>query len=234
MPRKIPTIAILTLIVLNLVMIGLAVVQYPDFFSQPGARAVVLESSLALIAYAVAALCVGRPRGTDRDIIVSAILFGLIGGTVDALNIGTENGLPAAIHAPALPLAFLLTIFASWGIAGFRTARDLNSIRAGLLAAVSSAAICMLIAATAGFVIQLFAARPEPAYIATWDEFKRSGWTDARAFGLANTLDSAFTHLIFGPIVALLFGGVAPLFAHPKSSRETSTTPGVAAHTTAR
>jgi hypothetical protein len=234
MPRKIPTIAILALVVANLVMIGLAVVQYPDFFSQPGAHVVVLESSFTLVAYAVAALWVGRPRGADRDIIVSAALFGLLGGTVEALNIGTENGIPAAIHAPALPIAFLLTIIGSWGIAGFRTARDLNSIRAGLLAAVSSAAICMLIAVTAGFVIQLFAARPEPAYIATWDEFKRSGWTDARAFGLANTLDSAFTHLIFAPIVALVFGGVASLFAQSKSSRETSTTSRVAAQTTAR
>jgi hypothetical protein len=234
MPRKIPTIAILALVVANLMMIGLAVVQYPDFFSQPGAHVVVLESSFALVAYAVAALWVGRPRGADRDIIVSAALFGLLGGTVEALNIGTENGIPAAIHAPALPIAFVLTIFGSWGIAGFRTARDLNSIRAGLLAAVSSAAICMLIAVTAGFVIQLFAARPEPAYIATWDEFKRSGWTDARAFGLANILDSAFNHLIFAPIVALFVGGVASLFAHSKSSGETSTTSGVAAQTTAR
>jgi hypothetical protein len=206
-------------------MIGLAVVQYPDFFSQPGAHVVVLESSFALVAYAVAALWVGRPRGAERDIIVSAALFGLLGGTVEALNIGIENAIPAAVHTPALPIAFMFTIFASWGVAGFRTARSLNSIRAGLLTAVSSAAICMLIAVTAGFVIEFFAARPEPAYISTWAEFKRSGWTDARAFGLANTLDSGFTHLVIAPVVALVFGGVASFLAQFRSSKETSTTP---------
>ena len=38
----------------------------------------------------------------------------------------------------------------------------------GVLTAVTSAAICMLLAVAAGFVIQFFAARPEPAYISTW------------------------------------------------------------------
>jgi hypothetical protein len=83
----------------------------------------------------------------------------------------------------------------------------------------------MLVAVTPGFVIQFFASRPEPAYISTWAEFKRSGWTDARAFGLANTLDSGFTHLVIAPIVALVFGGVASFLAQFSSSKKTSTIP---------
>jgi hypothetical protein len=220
------TIAILALIVANLAMVGVAMAQYPAFFSQPAAPIAVVESASVLVAYAVAAVWVGRTRGPDWDAILrSATLFGLLGGTVEALNIGIENAIPAAVHTPALPIAFMFTIFASWGVAGFRTARSLNSIRAGLLTAVSSAAICMLIAVTAGFVIEFFAARPEPAYISTWAEFKRSGWTDARAFGLANTLDSGFTHLVIAPVVALVFGGVASFLAQFRSSKETSTTP---------
>jgi hypothetical protein len=35
----------------------------------------------------------------------------------------------------------------------------------------------------------------------------------ARAFGVPNTLDSGFTHLVAAPIVALFFGGIASLLA---------------------
>ena len=80
----------------------------------------------------------------------------------------------------------------------------------------------MLIGVAAGFVIEFFAARPDPAYVATWGEFKRSGWTDARAFGLANTLDSAFTHLVIAPIVALVVGGLGSLLARIAHSKEDS------------
>jgi hypothetical protein len=126
------TIALLALIVTNLSMVGVALAQYPAFFSQPAALLVVAESVSVLLTYAVVAVWVGRTRGPDCDAIVrNATLFGLLGGTVEALNIGVENGIPAAIHSPVLPIAFMFTIFASWGVAGFRTARSLNSIRAG-------------------------------------------------------------------------------------------------------
>jgi hypothetical protein len=218
-----PTIAMLALILANLTMIAVSVAQYPAFFYQPGARIVVLESMSVLVAYAVAAVWVGRRQGASWDAILRvATLFGMLGGIAEALNIALENGIPA-IHIPALPIAFMLVIFTSWGIAGFRAARSLNSVRTGVLTAVSSAAICMLIAVAAGFVIQFF--RPEPAYISTWAEFKRSGWTDARAFGLANTLDSAFSHLLVAPGVALAFGGVASFLDQSSSSKESSAAP---------
>ncbi len=219
------TIAMLALILANLTMIAVAVAQYPPFFYQPGARIFVLESTSALAAYAVAALRVGRSKSASWDAILRvAFLFGILSGIVEALNIALENAIPA-IHTPALPIAFMLAIFTSWGVAAFRGGRTLNSVRAGVLTAVSSAAICLLIAVAAGFVIQFFAAKPEPAYISTWAEFKRSGWTDARAFGLANTLDSAFSHLLVAPGVALIFGGVASLLARFSPPKETSAAP---------
>jgi hypothetical protein len=219
-------IAMLALIVANLAIIGVAVTQYPAFFLQPGARIDVREPIFVLVAYAFAAVLVGRTGSPGWDAAVrTATLFGILGGTAEAFNIAIENGIPAAIHIPALLIAFMFTIFASWGVAGFRTTRSLNSSRAGVLAAVLSASICMLIAVVAGFAIQFFAARPEPSYISTWDEFKRSGWTDARAFGLANTLESAFTHLVIAPVVALVAGGVASFLAQSRSFKETSATP---------
>jgi hypothetical protein len=71
----------------------------------------------------------------------------------------------------------------------------------------------MLLAVAAGLTIEFFIAPPDPATISTWAEYRRSGWTDAYAFGLANTLDSAFTHLIIAPIVAMVFGGIGSLLA---------------------
>jgi hypothetical protein len=220
------TIAMLAVMVADLAMIFVAVTHYPPFFSQPAASTIVAESVSTLVVYAVAAVWVGRRRGQDWDaILASATLFGLFGGALEALNIGIENGIPAATHTPVLPIAFMLTILASWGLAGFRTACALHSTRAGLAAAVSTAGIGMLIAVTAGFVMEFFAARPEPAYISTWAEFRRSGWTDARAFGVANTLEAAVTHLVIAPIAALVLGGVASLLGKFRSSKETSGTP---------
>lgn len=216
----------LALIVADLTMMGVAIAHYPPFFGQPGALTYVLEPATVLLAYAVAAVWVGRSKAPDWDAIRRrAILFGLIGGILEALNIAIENGVPVAIHSPVVPIGFMLLVFASWGVVGFRAARSLHSVRAGVLTAVSSAAVCMLIAVCAGFLIEFFAAKPAPESVLTWGEFKRSGWTDPRAFGIANTMDSAFTHLLAAPPVALLLGGLASLLAQLTASKEIPTTP---------
>src|SRR5258708_36327286 len=76
-----------------------------------------------------------------------------------------------------------------------------------------SAGICMLIAVAAGFAIEFFIAPPDPAVVSMWAEYRRSDWTDPHAFGLANALDSGFTHLFVAPIVAMVFGGIGSLLA---------------------
>ena len=212
--RPLFAFALLGLIAINLGMIAVGVGRYPAFFSQRGARTFVLEPVCALVVYAVAIVSIARTHGPYWDSILRvATVFGVITGTFEVINIGIENGIPFAVRGPVLPVAFMLVVFTSWGIAGFQTARSLRSIRAGLLAALSSAGICMLIAVAAGFIVQFILAPPEPAYVSTWAEFKRSGWTDALAFRVANTLDSGFTHLVIAPIVALFFSGLASLLA---------------------
>lgn len=212
--RSTLALALLALVALNLAAIGLGVTSYPALFSQPGARTFVWEPVCALAAYAGAVVWIASTRGAHWNTILrTATLFGIIGGTLEILNIGIENGNPFSVHGPLLQIGSMLTLFTLWGVAGFRAARTLSSIRAGLSAAVSSAAICMLIAVAGGFCIQFFLAPPDPAYVSTWAEFRRSGWTDARAFGVANTLDAAFTHLVIAPVVAILFGGAGSWLA---------------------
>jgi hypothetical protein len=69
----------------------------------------------------------------------------------------------------------------------------------------------MLISVATGFLFELLLSPPDPVYVATWAEFKRSGWADPRAFGVANTLDSGFTHLLIAPIVATVVGALGSL-----------------------
>lgn len=220
------TLALSGLVAADLGMIAIAVARYPALFAQPGARTFEVEPICALVAYAVAGFCfVQLTRPSWDTVLPTSLTFGLLTAILEIVNMAIENGIPFSVDGSALQIGSMLSIFTLWGIAGGRTARSLGSTRAGLLAAVSSAAICMLIGVTAGFAIQLFVVPPDPAYVATWPEFKRSGWTDARAFGLANTLDSGFTHLVLAPFVALIFGGIASLIARPFPSKPASIAP---------
>jgi hypothetical protein len=212
------------LITANITMLAVGVAKTPAFFSQPGSRTVVLEPICALLVYAVAVVFIARTRAPYWDSILKAATeFGVLTATLEVINIVVENGVPFAVRGPVLPIGFMLIIFTFWGIAGFRTARSLGSIRAGSLAAVSSACFCMMITVAAGFIVQFFLVPPEPAFVSTWAEFKRSGWTNARSFGVANTLDAGFTHLVIAPIVALFFGGIASLLAQFSLSASTPT-----------
>jgi hypothetical protein len=77
---------------------------------------------------------------------------------------------------------------------------------------------------TFGFVWEFYLITPKPEYVVTWGEFKRSGWTDVHAFTIANTLDSALSHLIVGPIVGAIFGGVAGVVTRiPRKSKSGAT-----------
>jgi len=211
-------IVLLTLIAVSLGMAAVAVARYPAFFLQSGARVYLFEPIGALVVYAVAIVLVARAHGQYWDAVLkTAILFGFLTGILEVVNIGIENGIPFRA-GPGVAIGFMIVVLTLWGVAGFRTARSLGSAGAGMLAAVSSACICMLIAVVVGFAVQFFLAPPDSAGVSTWAEYKRSGWTDPRAFGLANTLDSGFTHLVVAPIVATLFGGLGTLLARFKRS----------------
>ena len=192
--------------------IGMAVAaaeRSPGWFLNPGAAWFLREAVLALVVYAGAIIVVVAHRGDDWDAEMrNAALFGSIAGVMEGLNVALEDSVGLAVHVPALQLVGMLVVFALWGVAGARTAKELNRFRPGVLAAVMSAGVCMVIGVTAGFAMELFIMPPRPDYVATWDEFKRSGWTDAHAFGIANTLDSGFTHLWMGPLVALVVGAM--------------------------
>ncbi|HEY1208977.1 MAG TPA: hypothetical protein VGE85_06400 [Terracidiphilus sp.] len=220
-------VVLLALIALNISMTAVAIARYPAFFQQYLALMYVLELAGMLFVYAAGAVYIARASGALWSTVrKNATVFAFVTAALELINLGIENASPAAASNPILSIGSMLIVFMLWGIAAVWTIRSGNSIRAGILTAVVSAGFCMLIAVAAGFAVELFVLPPAPALISTWAEFKRSGWTDAHAFGLANTLDSGFTHLLFAPIVALIFGGAGSLLSRcmpPKKSLNQST-----------
>jgi hypothetical protein len=201
--------ALVVMIAASIAMAVAAAERSPGWFLNPGAAWFLREAVLALVAYASVIVVVVAHRGGDWDVEMrNAALFGSIAGLTEGLNVALENGIGVAVQVPAVQLAGMLFVFALWGVAGARSARELNRFRPGVIAAVMSAGVCMVIGVTAGFAMELFIAPPRPDYVTSWAEFKRSGWTDAHAFGIANTLDSGFTHLWMGPVVAVIVGSV--------------------------
>jgi len=209
---------ILILCGLDLSLAALGIARYPALFIQRGAWIVVAELVGVLLVYGTAAAVLLRLRGPAWQTISKyGCVFGCITGGLEVLSLGLETWLPAWAHRGIFSAGVMVMLFVFWGIAGGWAARATGSISNGLWTAVISAALCMLVAVAAGFVVEFFLAKLDVSAIQTWQEFKRSGWTDAKAFGLANTLDSGFTHLLIAPVVASLFGLGGSVFGRFKT-----------------
>lgn len=200
-------IALLFLAGLDFALAVLGISRYPALFRQHGSHPFVVELVSALLLYAGAAAMLLRQRNPMwRTVSYYAAIFGCITGSLEVLSIATETWFPAWERSGLLSVGVMVTLFLLWGIAASLAAHRTGSIKSGLWTAVTTAALCMLVAVAAGFVVEFFLVTPDVAAIQTWQEFKRSGWSDAKAFGVANTLDSGFTHLLIAPLVAFLFG----------------------------
>jgi len=195
-------------------MLGIAILRYPVFSLQSGSSLVLCETLVVLGCYGAAIVFLEKINIESLGVITqSAGYVGLVCASLEFLNIGLENGMPIRIEIPGQSILFMLTLFGLWGIAGFRITRAVHAVKAGILGAMVAAGICMLWATLFGFAIQFFIAPPDPASIATWAEFKRSGWADPRAFGIANTLEAGATHLVIAPIIAIVVGGLGAFAA---------------------
>lgn len=105
-------------------------------------------------------------------------------------------------------------------------ARRTGSLGHGILAAVCSAMLCVLTTITLGFLL-LYTSLPhlehdllnDPAWL-------HSGWSDLRAFAIANTFFAAFTHLLvallIGVVVGAIGGGLGMLRKERTSARATA------------
>ena len=55
---------------------------------------------------------------------------------------------------------------------------------------------------------------PDETYVRTWPEFIQSGWSDARAFAIANSFDAVLSHFVAAPVIGSLLGGIGAWLAY--------------------
>jgi hypothetical protein len=213
--------ALLVGITLSLTMLGIQVFLYRPLLAMPGGSTFVFETATVLLLYGMlivwATWSVGPLR---RTMLLFGTPVGLIAAAVQIAHLAAEKFI--SFREPwqgVTALAFMLGTFLIWGVAGYLSARSARAIAPGIVAGAWSAVVTMSILVTFGFALDFYLITPKADDVAAWGEFKRSGWTDVHAFTIANTLDSALSHLIVGPIVGGIFGGLASVVARIPRSR---------------
>lgn len=213
-------LALLTAIAACVAMIAVKVLLYRPLLAQPGGPAFVLATIGLLILYAICILWATRRDGWRRTSLLVATPLGLAGGAIQLVHLTQEELWDLGRVGNAVSgFGLLLCTFLLWGLAGYRTARITGAVQSSAMAGLWGAIVTVSMLVSFGFALEFFAMMPKPEYVATWGEFKRSGWTDIRAFTTANTLDSALSHLIVGPVVGAIVGAIAGCFTVIRSGR---------------
>jgi hypothetical protein len=181
------------------------------FFSQPGSFGYLLYLLLTLAVYMTFTAWLGaKPQSQFLPFPQVVLIAGATAGMLEVGAIVVENFLPAL---KLVPFAVELSIFLSWAGVGALVSRRERSVRSGVLTAVASAAFYAVIGVCGGELAEFFVHPAAASEVAKWAEFQRSHWTDAASFQIANTMDSATTHLTMAPLVALILGSVGATVA---------------------
>jgi hypothetical protein len=196
--------------ILSLAMMGIRVSSYPSMLRLPGATAFVVEVVGLLLLYG--AVLFWGSGSVPYKLLLRGTTIGLIAASVQIIHLVCERFVSfSGRWNGAVTLAFMLTTFILWGVTGFIAARSGQATPTSIWLAVWSAVVTMTIVVAAGFALEFFLSPTPPESMLSWPEFKRSGWTDVRAFAIANTLDAAFSHLLIGPVVAAIVGTAGSL-----------------------
>jgi hypothetical protein len=201
----------LVLVAVDLALVALASAGAESPLTMPGGKAYVIEAAVPLAIYAVLLVSLFgfllKHQAPAMDVATSA---GIICGLVLITHMFLENFGDRVGENSIVTLAFMLAGFLVSGVAGWRAYRECGTLTAGISASSAGAMISVLMAVTFGLIL-IAANTPPPDYVATWSEFKSSGWSSPRAFGIANCFEAVLSHLVTGPIAGTIFGllGVA-------------------------
>jgi hypothetical protein len=204
--------AMLAVLGVDVALVAAGVIGYPSFLNQRGSVASLAEPMVLLAVYAVGVLTAVRFTSADRRVLRAAAMVGVALGALEMVNISVETfaGLSGAANlVTTAPL--ILGPFLVWSVVAGWAARATGSLRTGLLAAVCSAMVTMVIGVTYGFVLALVVPGRLAHDLVNDPDYLRSGWTDVKAFVLANTFDNGFTHLLGGLIVGSVVGLIGSL-----------------------
>lgn len=201
-------------IAMSLILIVLHVGLYSAMLTMPDGWSFVLAPAVLLVIYAAIVMALptlARVTG-GADALRLGTRMGLLAAGVEAINISLESlvAMPQTVTS-IVTGGLMLCTFMLWGVTGFLGAYRSRSVGLGVLAAVWSAVVTMLLAVTFGYALLVVAWPRLTTFLATDPDFLRSHWSDLRAFTIANTLSNGAVHLLEGPIIALVFGGVGAL-----------------------
>ena len=214
---------LLALIALDLGLIAFRALLYQPFFSQPGALIFLLEPTLLLFVYAGIVLAIAVTSfvpGRLQALRVGTII-GLTTGVMWVVNLGLEtftnlSGLTSILcTAP-----FLLGAFVLWSIGAGQIGWTSGAPVQGVLAAVWSAMICVLITIAFGLLLTFTSIPRLEQQLAADPDYLRSGWSNIHAFAIANSFDSAFSHLLGALIIASVAGTVGGIAGTALGSRK--------------
>jgi hypothetical protein len=216
-----PRTLLLLVIGLNLLLIAGQVVLYSPLWSQPGALTYLLEPVVLLLIYAVIAVWVTAAPTSDRSrALLCGSVMGLVTGTLWIINLALETFADLSRLGLLATAPFLLGSFVLWSAVGFRTAQRTGLLSSGVLAAIWSAMICVLMTIGFGLLLTYTSLPRLERQLVTDPDFLRSHWWDLHAFAIANSFDSAFSHLLGGLLIGTIMGvaGGALSFLVPRSA----------------
>lgn len=199
-------------VAVSLFLIGLRVILSPDFFSMPGSIGYLLEPIILLLAYAAIGIALTARAPAQMPLYIGTVT-GVLAGVLWIVNHTIEMFVSLPSQATLLISGpFFLGAFLLWGAAGFLAARKSRSFGDGLIAALWSAMLTVLLTDAYGFLL-MHVALPHLARIEVSDpDFLRSHWDNVSLFAIANTLDAGFLHLLEAPFIAAVFGAIGSLF----------------------
>ncbi len=198
--------------------------SYAPLRGEAGAWGYLWYAFFPLLAYAAALFWLRRATSAAAVGAVPIVAqLGGLGALLEIISIAVETFVPLPSGLMGVfSLGSMLALFSLWGYAGFRATRAVGLIGSGLLAAVGTAMVGVLAAIAFGIALGILALPRLAMWLAGSAEYARSGWTDLRAFALANQLDSASSHLVLAPMVAAICGSLGLGLARFLASRRAS------------
>ena len=192
-----------------LILFGQAVFARTSIISIAGACAILVIYGLA------GGLGVLSTNRLNPDILHLASLFGLAIGIVYGGEMLLEYAILPGDNTLLGTLEYglvLCLLFVSAMVAGLKT----GSVRLAILTAVWTATIGSLVWLIVLLVTTFaFWATPQQAQVlraeGAYDDFARSGMASFAVFVMEDYLGAAFFHLLLGPLIAALLGGVGGL-----------------------
>jgi hypothetical protein len=194
------------------IFIAYGITRFPRIVSEAGIFSLLMPVAMLLI-YSVVAIWVAyQPMQLRSSPLKFGTSFGLLIGTIFIIDISVENFVDMGQQAMTIyTLGFMLLILLVFAYVGWHGTMESHQLSFGILTSIWSAMIGVVIALLFGFLINFLFAHRLEQNLQFSGEYLRSGSHDLETFTFWNTLDSASSHLLEAPILAIVFGMLGSL-----------------------